>query len=626
MELPKEDDISSLERARQRLYKLSGAERIRPNLAASGERTLPHQWGDTTLEHAVHRGKKHVRLASIFFGVAALFFVAALGVAGYFIYFGNNTVSTDKISVDIQGPTNISGGDTVPLSLTVTNKNPVAIENATIDIEFPNGTRDAANVLQPYPHYIENVGPIASGATVARSIKAVVFGSSGQGVSLPVSVSFGTAGSNAVFVKKSTYPLTISTTPLSVSVETPAETVSGQPLTLTLIVRSNANIPLDNVILSGNFPFGFAVTSSSIPLTNSSFLLGKIAPGASSRITLTGTLSGQDSEQRVFHFTVGTGKSANDQTLAVPYMTQDATVAIAAPFISTTLAINGDTSSNVVMTPGSRQNVTLSYSNTLPTTVTNATVGVTISGSAVDYGSIQASSGFYRSSDHTVLFSPDTDPSLASLSPGATGIGSFTFSTLPASAASSPTVTFSVSVSGTRVGQTNVPQQVSASTVKTAKVITAIVLSSSSHRLGTIVNSGPIPPRANQATTYTVVWNAQNKGSMIADGVVTATLPSYVTYTKQTSGSGTFSYDAASRTVSWNTGDLSQGANVQGGFQVSITPSTSQVGAAPALTSVASFTGYDRFAGVKVSATADPATTETTGDAGYVSANSIVVQ
>ena len=623
-----EDDTSALERAREHLYNPMAGLRSshRPSLTPTDKRELPHEWEEVLQPAVLHTGKRHVRLASIFLGVAVLFFLVSLGVAAYVFYVGGNSVSVDKVTVNVQGPTTVAGGDVVPLSLTITNTNSVAIENATIEIDFPSGTRSATNVLAAYPTYTENLGALASGASVTRSVQAILFGGSGQALTLPISLSYSTAGSNAVFVKKSSYSLTVSTTPLSISVQTLSETVSGQPLTLTLIVNSNATVPLSNVVLAAALPFGFLVTSSSLPLNNSSFLLGTLNPGASKTVTLTGTLTGQDTEQRVFHFSVGTANTSGDQTLAVTYMSQDATVAITAPFINTTLALNGDASSNVVISPGSPQSVTLSYTNTLTTSITDATVAIALSGAAIDYNSIQTTNGFYNSVNHTIIFSKDTDPALASLAPGASGVGVFTFSTLPASAGMlSPTANFAISVSGTRIGQTNVPEQVSALATKTAKVTTTVALAASSfHSSGPLSTSGPVPPRTGQATTYTIVWNVQNQGSAVAGGTVSATLPSYVTYTGVSSGTGSFSYDSSSNTVTWSAGDLAQGASAQGAFQVSLTPSTSQKGSAPPLTSSASFSGYDRFAGVQISATADPVTTETKGDPGYVSTNSLV--
>ena len=621
-----QDDTGALERARARLYAPNAtAHDPHARLAASDERSLPHAWKEHPLtDTPISRGKRHVRFAGIFFAAAFVFFIISLAIAGYFFYFGGNSVSINKISIGIQGPTTIAAGDTVPLSLLIENKNSVPIKNATIEIDFPDGSRSASDVLTPYPRYTENLGTLASGATIARSVKAVVFGAAGQTLSLPISFSYSIAGSNAIFVKKSSYTLTVSSTPLSLSVDTLAETVSGKPLTLTLTVRSNTTVPLDNVVLSSALPFGFSIASSSLPFSNSSFLLGTLLPGVTKTITISGVLSGQDGEQRVFHFSVGTAKTPSDQTPSVTYMTQDATVAIAAPFIDTTIALNGNPAPGAVVNPGTTQSVTVSYANTLATNVTNATISIALSGSAVDYGSIQTSNGFYNSATHSIVFSQDTDPALASLAPGASGIGAFTFSTLPAGIPA-PTIFFTISESGTRIGQTNVPEQVSASLTESVKVTTAVLLSNSAlHVSGPFTNSGPIPPRANQATTYTIVWTAQNEGSAVAGGSASATLPSYVSYTDKTSGTGSFSYDPGSRTVTWDVGDMAQNSSAQGAFQVSLTPSTSQKTGAPALTGGLSFSGYDRFAGVQISATAGPATTATMGDPGYVSTDANV--
>ncbi|MBI5406037.1 hypothetical protein HY972_03335 [Candidatus Kaiserbacteria bacterium] len=621
MPLSPEDDTGSLERARKRLYDPEAAPQTRTPLSAVPERLLPHAW-QGELPRPAPRAARHVRLAGVFFFTAAAFFIVALSAAGYFFYFGGNAVSVDKIAIDIQGPTTVAGGETVPLSLIVTNKNPVAIENVTVEIDFPAGTRDASNVFAAYPHYVENLGTLASGANVTRSIKAVVFGGTGQTLSFPVSLSYGATGSNAVFVKKSSYTVAISAAPLEIAVNTLAETVSNKPLTLTLTVRSNAAVPLDNVVLSGDLPFGFSITSSSMPLNGSTFLLGTLSPGASKTVTLTGTLTGQNKEQRVFRFSVGTARASDTQTLAVTYMTQDATVAIVAPFIDATLALNGDTRADAVISPGSIQSVSVSYANTLATSVGNAIVAITLSGSAIDYDSIRTTNGFYNSATRTVVFSRDTDPALAALAPGASGVGTFTFSTLPVGAlAPLPRVNFAISVSGTRVGQANVPEQVSSTVTRTAKVATAAVLSASAlHSSGILRNGGPVPPRANQATTYSIVWNAENTGSTIAGGAVSTVLPSYVSYTGTTAGAGSFTYDDKSRTVTWNIGELAQRGSAQGVFQVSLVPSTSQRGTAPPLTGAVSFSGYDRFAGVQIAAVADPTTTETKGDPGYVPA------
>lgn len=630
-----EDDSSALEEARKRLYEPGApAETRRPISQGAPEKDVPRSWDTDPLAkviaelpaHGALSSQRHVRVASLFFLGTFCFFILSLAIAFYMSYSGGNAVSVDRVALTIEGPTTISGGDTVPLSITVTNTNAVAIQHATVEIDFPNSARSADDVSKPYPRYTEDLGTLESGASVNRTIKVVLFGGTGEALTLPASVSYGASGSHATFVKKATDAITISSSPLEVSATTIAEAVSGQSITVALTVRSNATVPIDNVVLAGAFPFGFTVQSSSQPLVNSSFLLGTLAPGAKKSLTLTGTITGQENDDRAFHFTVGTAATAQDQTLAIQYMTQDVTVHLAAPFISTSLALNGDTSSNAVLSPGALQTVKVAYTNTLGTPVTNATVSVALSGAAIDYSTVQSSTGFYNSSTHTVVFSRDTDPSLAVLTPGSSGFGTITFSTLPpAQLPASPTLTLTTSVSGTRVGQSNVPEQISASATRVAKVAAAVVVSTNAlHAASPLGGSGPVPPKAGEATTYTVQWDIRTFGNPIAGATMSATLPNYISYTGRTAGSGNFSYDAGSRTVTWTAGDLIPNTEVTGDFEVSLTPSTSQRGTAPLLTSLATFSGYDRFASLQVSGQADPVTTETKTDPGYIPTNATV--
>lgn len=615
MPIHPDDDLSALGAAEERLYSpktIPGAPR--PTIAPSDAPRVQHAWAFRFAPNA----HPHVQLALTFFLAAVAFFVVAGGIALIILFTGSTSVSNDNISLIAQGPTTIAAGDTVPLSLAITNKNVVPLQNATVEIDFPEGTRSAADRSLNYPRYTENLGTIAPGATILRSVKAVVFGTSGSSLTMPISLSYKTSSSNATFVKNATYPLTITSAPLSVSISAPAESVSGKPLSLSVTVRSNASTPLSNVILLAALPSGFSLDASSIPLTQNAFLIGTLAPGGSKVVSLSGTLSGSAGDQRDFKFTVGTGNSSTDTSPALSYMSQDAEVAIMAPFLATSLSINGDSSSSPVLTPGATNTVTLSWTNTLTVPLTNATISVSLGGAVVP-GSISTQNGFYDSNTNTVTFDQSTNPSLSSLPPGSSGQGTLTFRTALATGLRNPTVTLTTSIAGERVGQANVPEQVSSSAAITASVSSTVSLTAQSlHTSGSIRNTGPIPPSIGVPTTYTILWRLTDPGNDITSTSVTTTLPSYVTFTGVLSpASAALTYDASSRTVTWRPGDLSSGQTTSAAFQVSLTPSSSQSRSVPALTNTVTFSGFDRYAQVSIGAQASAVTTETVGDAGY---------
>ncbi|HQU07517.1 MAG: hypothetical protein B7X04_00220 [Parcubacteria group bacterium 21-54-25] len=625
--MPPEDDTrGSLERARERLYSQHAKPRRVAGHATKTAADTPHAWEQQKSPIESAAPHHHVRLALKFFWGALAFFVITSGVAAYLLFSGDRSVSTANVPITIQGPTTIAGGDTVALQISVTNNNPAAIENVSVALTFPPGTRSVADVLTPFANDIEDLGTIAPGGHVERTVKAVFFGGQGDTLTVNAMLQFHTSGSNATFVKSTNYLVSVVATPLSVSVDAPASAISGQPFTVSATVRSNAAAPISGVVLQADYPIGFTPTRTSIKSFGNSFPLGTLAPGATTTVAITGTLVGQEGEQRVMHFTVGTADSAQGTAVAVSYMTQQATLTISQPFLATALSLNGGSADHVVIAPSARANASLSWTNTLTVPITNAQIAVSFTGSAFDPASVQSTQGQYQSSTQTIVFSRDTDPALASLAPGAQGSGTFSFAALPADSASStpganPDITLSVTVSGQYPAQDGSTQTGIVSLSKTVKVTTALALDAYAlHASGPFRNTGPIPPVANQPTTYTIVWSAQNTINDVAAANVTANLPAYVQFVGPTApNDGSITYDAGAHTVTWNAGDIAAGASRQAAFQVSLTPSTSQRNSNPQLVGPATFSAFDRYAQVSISQTMPAVTTSLVHDPLYQS-------
>jgi hypothetical protein len=167
---------------------------------------------------------------------------------------------------------------------------------------------------------------------------------------------------------------------------------------------------------------------------------------------------------------------------------------------------------------------------------------------------------------------------------------------------------------------------VSSTVTKTVKVSTSVAYTSRVLRsIGPFTNTGPVPPKPNTETTYTIELSAVNAVNAMDTAQASMTLPSYVRFTGAVSPAGV-TYDDRTRTVTWRVNDLAGGATAKAYFQVAFLPSVSQSGTSPALVSEQVFTGIDHFTKGTITVKADRLTTLFSGDPSFKSGQSAVTQ
>ncbi len=588
---PTQDDLSTLERMRQRLYAPTApAAPVSPGLPE----TQAHLGGEGWKEAPpVPPKKPRLSFAALFLGVAGVFFILAVAAATYFLMFGGRAVSTDRIAITIDADTDIASGDEISFIVNVENKNPVTITATSLKVDFPDTARIAEQPDSP-PFYEDTMGDIPSGDRATRSMRVTLFGSENERITIPVRFEYRIEGSNATFVKEAEYDVLVSSSPVSIRAEALSEISVGQPVTFAVTVRSSASEPLENIAVLAQYPFGFTVARGQSPLLP----VGTLAPGEEKTVNFTGTLTGEDSEERVFRFTVGT-RSGESDTLALPYSTAITPVTIAKPFLGASLSINRDTGTAPVIEAGTSVQGVVTWINTLGAPILDGQVEVKLSGSALEPTSVSAYGGYYRSSDTTIIFSRENSSDLAQLAPGATGNGTFTFRTKTAQEIASlrnPTVVATVAVAGRRVGESNVPERIGDAVTRTIKVGTDLRLAARSS-----YSAGPRPPVANQETRYVITLSLTNTVNSVADATVSGSLPSYVRFVRAVNpADGSLAFNETTRMVTWRAGEVPAGqgygsAARTASFEVALLPSIAQRGTSPVLMTTPSATGVDRF-------------------------------
>jgi hypothetical protein len=268
-----------LETLRSRLYATQPTNAVVPEHLVQGAAQSTAAWTPAP-QPIIKPHKKHMSLAVWFLIIGAVFFVVAGTAAGLLLAFGGRTVSTTHVTLDVQGPTTIASGDTVPILISVKNDNPVAITGGTMTVTFPDGTHNPDAIDKPLSSYSDSIGDIQPGGHIERTVRAALFGAQNQVIMVPIKIEYHTPGSNATSVKQAQYSVTVTTSPVSVNVSSVSEVASGQSVTVQVRVRSNAVAPLQKIALIGEYPPGFIVTKTDpVPTKGSYFLVGTLAPG-----------------------------------------------------------------------------------------------------------------------------------------------------------------------------------------------------------------------------------------------------------------------------------------------------------------------------------------------------------
>lgn len=613
-----------LERLEKRLYSRKPVQTAEESALSERVVTAPTGWKH---DEPIPEGPPKKKLASsvVFLMFAFGFFVIAGIAAATLLVMGGRSVSTDNIRITVEGrPTTVAGGDTLSLLITLQNRNPVAVSEGSLELVFPEGTYSADGTNAPVSRIIEDIGDIPAGGTVTKTVRAVVFGNEDQDIRIPLVFEYQTSQSSVVFEKVTEYEFTVGTSPVDVAVTSISEISSGQELSVSVSVRSNAATALENIGVVANLPFGFSLNSAEpAPVGGNMFVFPRIAPGEEAKITLSGVLTGQDNDERVFRFNVGSVNPEDPRALSVVYTTKETEVLVTKPFLAVSMLLNRAQNEPTVVQAGAPIQALLSWTNTLPTSVLDGEITVRIQGTAFDPESVSTANGFYRSSDASIVFSGEKDFGLKNLKPGDQGNGSFSFTTKTGAgmnALRNPTIILTTSIKGRRVTESAVPENISATITRTIQVASDLTVKPRGvYSVGPFTNTGPWPPKVDEETTYTIVLSAGNTVNSVAGAKAVMTLPSTSTFVGATSPSDAkITYNATTREVTWDIGDIPAGTVArEAAFQVSLLPSLSQEGKSPILVNAPKVTGFDRFIGRELVSTGAEVTTRIDTDPAY---------
>ncbi len=587
-------------------------------------------WGDVKLP--VDKTVQHLSASRYkrFFVFALLFFLLGLAVALFAYYRGAITLSSKNVELTILGNSFVAGGEELPIQIEIANKNSADLTNAELVINYPKGATDETG--SDVVRIERELGTIASGKTKSEEFIAVLYGEQGISRTITATLTYELEGSSASFRKENSFSVMISSSPVGLTVDVPTAVVSGQPFTLTLRNSFTGDKLLPNVVARVEYPNGFIFGSATPSPTanNNSWALGDMQKGDEQTITITGKIVGEINDEKAFRIYVGTPETETSSKIAVAYNSALATLRLTSPFMNGTIVVDGRTDDIIALPIGSEVRGSVKWTNTSGYTITDPTITLALAGDSIDTDSISSSNSYYDPLERMLIWTPDSQRTLASIAPDATGEFPFAFKTKAVSG--SRDITLGLSLKGVIAALGNTEQSIATIDQKVVRFASSIQFAAQSlYSIGPIKNVGPYPPKADAETSYTITWTMLPSDNPLRAITAAAVLPTGINWTGViVPSTEQISYNPDTRTVTWNVGSLPKATSIPRSktvsFQVKAKPTKTQVGTPLDLLGETSITATDTITDTTLTSTRPALTTRFDTDPVYTEGKDRVVR
>lgn len=500
--------------------------------------------------------------------------------------------SKEILRFEILGPESAKLGEEVEYTITYKNNGNFVLEQAKLTFELPENSLTEDGRIK-FTKILKDIYPGNQDSVI---FKARLLGKDGELKNVKATLSYIPKNITATYESESSFITKIDASPITLDFDLPTKSEQGKNLQFSVNYFSNIDYPLENLSLKIDPVAGFEVISSSpASLDSQEWKLPTLNKAQGGRVNITGkTMAGANQE---LEFSAKLGIWKNGKFIEIKEA--KAKVQSIEALLLISQQVNG--SASYVASPSEVLNYEIFFRNIGSSSFENLFMVVKLDGQALDLSSIQPNSGG-QAQGNMIVWGHNQTPELKSL--GVQEEGRITFSVKVKSdwnPSSDPN-------SAVIVSEVNISQIVQKFTIK---VNSGLLISQAGFFANSgIANSGPTPPKAGRATTYTINWEIRNYFSDAKNVKVKAVLPKNVSLTGRIMPENelaNFSFDSASREIVWSAGDILAGTGVNGdpvslSFQISLTPDVSQKGSAAPLIGQVQIFGENQFTNTIITA------------------------
>ena len=548
---------------------------------------------------------------------SAIFFVVLI-VSGAFFYFWLTSFKKSLVDFSISGPTQIASGEPAVYSIAYWNNAQQILQNAVLTIRYPQ------DALVSNGRNIQNIdlGNIGIGGGGKQEISLAFVGPDKSIQKLEAVLSYKPQNTSSSFENNVSKEVAINGSALTIDFKTPETVLPNLRNIYNIHYKNNTDKVFKDVSIEVIYPsvFNFVSTDRPPSKSNNVWNLGDLSSNEEGNIVIIGILRNDTNVS----FNLAIGVSENGKLCK---FSQNSTQINLAP-LPLKLDITANDLSSLTANPGDFIRFVIHYENSAGIALNDVILKAKLDGLMYDFATLKTD-GFYNGLDNTITWNASNLPAFKNLTSGSSGKVEFSINVKPrfvirtfrdknfllqvSATLQTPTVPASLAV-----------KELSAQSDFTAKLNTKTELKAKGYYFDSAIsNSGPLPPKVNQKTTYTVHWQLTNYSNDLDNVVVKTTLPEGVAWLNKKAGAGsaTLEYNERTGELMWNVGKLQAATGVlldpyEVIFQLALTPPITQVGQTVPVISDSTLTAKDTFTDSDISATAPAIKTDMPDDSG----------
>jgi len=542
-----------------------------------------------------------------------LFLILVVLAGILFWYFQKNTYSKEVLKLEILGPEKAKTGEEIEYVVKYKNQGNIVLEDPKLVFNFPDG---AVPLEQGSRRVEKSLSDIYPGEEQVFRFKSRLFGKKGDTLTAEAVLTYRPKNLKAVYESKSSFSVEISETPLAFVFDMPSKISPGKEITISLNYYSNMDLPLSNIGVKIDYPSGFEFISARPEgIEKNEWQIGFLNKGEGGKIEICGELSKAMGQESIFSAQIGIWVEDNFITLKQ----ESRGVEISRPEILISQEINGF--SEHTAKPGELLHYEIFFRNIGDSFFENLFLVSELRG-PFDYNTVNTRTGKINS-ENSIVWDWHRVPDLKYLGPG-----------------EEKKVDFWINVKEEWVpGQMEYPMVVNNVSLEgveerfETKISSKLELSQKGYFEEEVFgNSGPIPPRVGEETTYTIIWQIKNSYNNVSNVKVKAVLPESVRLAGNVfpeEESSKFTFDSGSREILWDVGDLDAGTGFSSplktlAFQVALKPKEGQRGLVAVLVGRAEVSGKDAWTQKELSNTSPAIDTSLPDDSSIQGEDAIV--